>query len=182
MLWLWVVVCFLSACGNKASIDRGMQLRSALLQGNGCSFDTEITADYGDKTYSFVMHCQTDTAGALTFSVVEPESISGITGTIDEMNGRLKFDEKALAFPNLIEGVITPVAAPWLLVHSMTGGYIKACQETKDGIRLIIDDSYRNNAVQIDLYCDMDNIPIRGEILWEGRRILALDVTNFVIQ
>ena len=181
-LCLLVVVFLLSACGKNAALDRAMQLRSALLQGNGCSFDAEITADYGDKTYSFVMRCQTDTAGALVFSVIAPESISGVTGTVDEIGGKLKFDEKALAFPNLIEGLITPVAAPWLLMHSMTGGYMKACRETEDGIHLIIDDSYRENTVQVELYCDKDNNPIRGEILWEGRRIVALDVTNFVIQ
>lgn len=156
-----------------------MRLRNDLLQSGGCSFDTVITADYGDKTYAFSLHCKTDASGALTFSVMEPATIAGISGVVEETGGTLTFEERALAFPTLADGLITPVSAPWLLVHAMTGGYLKACEEKKDGTHIIIDDSYRQCTVQIELYCNSGNQPVRGEIIWEGRRIITMDVTNF---
>lgn len=156
-----------------------MRLRNAMLQSSGCTFDTVVTADYGDEVYSFTIHCQTDQTGALTFTVTEPESITGITGTVDEIGGKLTFDDRALAFPTLADGQITPVSAPWLLIHSMRSGYIKACEDKNDGTHIVIDDSYRQGTVQIELYCDSSNIPIRGEIIWDGRRIVTMDVTNF---
>ena len=55
-----------------------MSLRSRLLAGT-VSFDAEITADYGDELYTFSMHCQSDLQGQVTFTVTQPENISGIT-------------------------------------------------------------------------------------------------------
>lgn len=177
-----LLVIFLCGCGNASALDKGMKLRNELLQSAGCDFNATVTADYGEKTYTFVMHCQTDSAGTLAFSVTEPVTIAGIEGTVDEMGGKLTFRDKALAFPNIADGLISPVAAPWLFVHGMTGGYLKASEQKDDGIHIVIDESYRNCAVQIDLYCDNNNIPVRGEILWEGRRIITIDVTDFTIR
>ena len=174
-----LLLLFLSGCGKNSGLDDGMRLRNKLLQSNGCSFDTNITADYGEKLYTFSLHCQTDASGRLTFSVTEPATIAGITGVVDETGGKLTFDEKALAFPTIADGLITPVGAPWLLVHGMTGGYLRACEKKEDGCHLVIDDSHRQSTVQIELYCDKSNKPVRGEIIWEGRRIITMDVTNF---
>ncbi len=176
-----LLILFLSGCGDNSGLDKGMRLRNAMLQGAGCEFDAMITADYGEKVYTFGMHCQTDAAGVLTFSVTEPATIAGICGTVDENGGKLTFRDKALAFPDLPDGQISPVTAPWLLIHGLQGGYIKACEDKDDGIHIVIDDSYRQNTVQMDVYCDKNNNPIRGEILWEGRRIITIDVTNFTI-
>lgn len=170
---------FLPGCGKNSALDKGMQLRNDLQQSGGCAFDTVITADYGEKTYTFSLHCQSDATGRLTFSVTEPATIAGISGFVDETGGKLTFDEKALAFPTIADGLITPVGAPWLLLHAMTGGYLKACEEKADGTHIVIDDSYRQSTVQIELYCNKSNKPVRGEIIWEGRRIITMDVTNF---
>ena len=179
LLCLVFVLLILSGCGKNSGLDDGMRLRNNLLQSNGCSFDTNITADYGEKMYTFSLHCQTDAAGRLTFSVTEPATIAGITGVVDETGGKLTFDEKALAFPTIADGLITPVGAPWLLVHGMTGGYLRACEKKENGSHLVIDDSHRQSTVQIELYCDKSNQPVRGEIIWEGRRIITMDVMNF---
>lgn len=180
VLCLVLLVILLSGCGKNTALDAGMRLRSDLLQSNGCSFDAVITADYGEKMYTFSVRCQTDASGVLTFSVTEPATIAGITGVVDQTGGKLTFDDKALAFPTLADGLITPVGAPWLLVHAMAGGYLKACEEKNDGTHIVIDDSYLQSAVQIELYCDNDNKPVRGEIIWEGRRIITMDVMNFM--
>ncbi len=171
---------FLAGCGKNTALDDGMRLRNQLLQGSGCAFDACITADYGEKAYTFSLHCQADTVGNLSFTVTAPASVAGITGTVEETGGKLTFDEKALAFPTIADGLITPVGAPWMMVHAMMGGFIRGCEEKKDGTHIIIDDTYRQNTVQIELYCDQQHKPVRGEIVWEGRRIIAIDVTNFV--
>ena len=79
-----------------------MALRSRLLAGT-VSFDASVTADYGDSLYTFSMHCQTDTQGQVRFTVTQPETISGITGTIDGTGGKLRFDDQILTFPLMAE-------------------------------------------------------------------------------
>ena len=179
----WVILLLIvlftgcSSAGNY--LQRGVDLRERLLQGNGCSFKTEITADYGDKTYCFTMQCSADTSGNIMFSVLEPESIAGITGTLCASGGQLTFDDTALAFEMLAEGEVSPVSAPWILIHALQGGYLSSCGMEGDSLRLTIDDSYEQDALQLDIWLDSDDLPDRAEILWQGRRVLSLDVDDF---
>ena len=65
---LLVLLVIFTGCTQKnEELERGMALRSKLLQAEGCSFEADITADYGDKLQKFSMHCQSDKAGDLTF-------------------------------------------------------------------------------------------------------------------
>lgn len=183
MLRLLILVLFLSGCASAVSeIERGMALRSKLLSGQGCSFDAAVTADYGDKLYTFGLSCEADTKGNLTFAVTEPESIAGITGTVTEEGGRLTFDDTALQFDLMADDQISPVSAPWVFLKTLRSGYLtSACQE-EELLRLTIDDSYEDDALQLDIWLGSGDLPVRAEMLHDERRILSLDVTNFQIR
>ena len=177
---LLLIITILSGCTRDLkSIEPGLKLRERLLSSNGCSFEAKITADYIDELYTFTMQCTFDNAGNMTFTVIEPESISGISGKISSESSQITFDDQALAFPLLADDQITPISSPWLLVHTLRGGYIRACAENNNEIHLIIDDSYEENALQTDVYLGSGNNLLRGEFLFRGRRIIAIDVVNF---
>ena len=136
---LLLLVFLLSGCsGASKEIERGMALRSRLLKASTCSFDTQITADYGDKTYQFSMACQGD-------------------------------DQ------------VTPVSAPWILLKTLRSGYLTAAGTEGDQLHLTIDDSYEDDALTLDIWLDGEDVPIRAEILYDGRRILSLTVVNFQV-
>ncbi len=175
-LLLLVLVSGCSAGQNE--MDRAMALRAKLLS-RAVEFETEITADYGDKTYSFSVGCRADEQGTLTFTVTAPETISGITGTVSAAGGKLTFDGHALAFPALADGQLTPVCAPWVLVKTLRSGYLTSCGSDGGMIRVSIDDSYADDALHLDIWLGEEDIPVRAEILWQGRRILSMDVKNF---
>ena len=177
-----VLLIVLTGCaGDNGELDRTMALRAKLLAASGCSFDAVITADYGDKTYSFSVSCTSDGQGDVTFTVNDPESIAGITGTISGEGGKLTFDDTALAFELLADGQVTPVSAPWLLVKTLRGGYVRACTVDGEQIRVSIDDSYEEDALHLDIWLGEGDLPVRGEILFDNRRILSLEVKNFEI-
>ena len=157
-----------------------MGLRAQLL-GHSCSFDAEITADYGDKLHTFSVSCEGDSQGNLGFTIRAPESISGITGSVSKENGKLTFADTALAFPLLADGQVTPVSAPWLLLKTLQSGYLTSAGMEEDLLRLTINDSYEENALQLDIWLNDGNQPILADILYDGRRILALSVKNFQI-
>mgnify|MGYP003291494083 CR=1 FL=1 len=175
-----LVFVWLTGCENTSSeLSRAMSLRERLLASEGCTFDTVITADYGDKVYAFSMSCQADSQGNLTFTVTDPQTITGISGTVTQQGGHLTFDGQALAFKLLADGQVTPVSAPWLLIRTLRSGYLSACGVDGDDLRIAIDDSYEDKALHLDIWINSQDIPIRGEILWQGQRVVSLEVRNF---
>ena len=175
-----LILVFLAGCaGARDTMDRAMALRSALLA-KGAEFDAAVTADYGDKTYSFGMHCRMEAQGKVTFSVTAPETIAGITGTVSASGGKLTFDGNALAFTLLADGQVSPVSGPWLLMKTLRSGYLTSCGVEDGCLRIAIDDSYEDDALHLDVWLDESDCPKRGEILWKGRRILTVEIENFV--
>lgn len=177
-----VFVLLLSGCGRKDdALDKALAMRQRL-QGAACTFDCTVTADYGEKIHVFSMRCAADLSGDMTFEVVSPESISGITGVVSNDKGKLTFDDKALAFELLADGQFSPVSAPWILIRTLRGGYLTSCTETDYGMLLCIDDSYDSDPLRLDVRMDKDGNPISAEILWQGRRILSMEIENFQLQ
>lgn len=176
-----LTACMLAGCGmaNEGS-DRVLALRAKLIAGQGCTFETVITADYGDELYSFTMECETDRQGELVFTVTEPQTIAGISGTVSASGGKLTFDDTALAFDLLADGQLSPVSAPWLMVRTLQGGYVTSCGQDGELVRASIDDSYADDAFHLDVWL-RDDLPVRAEILYRDRRIVSLEVRNFKI-
>lgn len=121
-------------------------------------------------------------AGGVSFTVIKPESISGITGTLDGTDGALTFGETALHFPLLADNQLTPVSAPWVLLKTLRSGYIASAGTSGEYDRLSMDDSYADDALHLDVWLDKENTPVKAEILFRERKILSLDVKNFKIQ
>ena len=176
-----ICMVFLTGClGKNEELDRAMELRAKLLAGP-CTFQTSVTADYGDKIYSFGMYCETDTKGNVGFRVTSPETIAGIEGKISSEGGKLTFDDTVLAFPLLADDQVTPVSAPYLLIKTLRGGYVRSAGEENELVRVTIDDSYAEDTLQLDIWLDDGNVPVRAEVLYDGRRILSMEITDFQI-
>ena len=181
LLAVLLLVVMLGGCASEEPMDRAMALRQKLLSSGGCSFEATVTADYGEKLHTFVLSCQADGTGELVFEVLAPDTIAGITGTMSASGGALTFDEEVLAFAPLADGQVAPVTAPWILVETLRGGYIRSCGWENECLRLTIDDSYAEDALQVDIWLDENDLPKQAEILWQGRRILTVKVENFTI-
>ena len=179
----FLTVFLVSGCsGQNRDLERGIRLRTQILGSNSCSFDVDITADYGDKVHSFSLQCQSNDKGSIRFTVVKPDSIAGIQGTVDGEDGTLTFDNEALHFPLLADNQVTPVSAPWLLVKALRSGFITSAGAGKALLRLSIDDRYTDDALHLDIWVDDSNLPVKAEILYRERKILSLDVKNFRIE
>ena len=178
-----IALVLLTGCtGKRDELDRAMKLRANLLGCLGCSFDVTVMADYGDEIFEFAMGCEADGRGNLTFTVTQPESIAGITGNISSGEGKLTFDDTALQFPLLADDQVAPISGPWILMKTLLGGYLTAANEEDDLLHLTINDSYEDDALQMEIWLDSENRPVCGEILYDGRRIVTMTVENFQIR
>lgn len=179
-----LLLCLMLLTGCSAvpgEIKTGMELRSRLLQATACTFTADITADYGDSLHAFAMDCTCDSQGSITFTVTEPETISGISGRISGEGGSLTFDEAALHFDLLAEEQLSPISAPWILMKTLRSGYITSACTENNKILLSIDDSYEDNALRLDIWLNREGTPENADILYDGRRILSFSVENFKI-
>lgn len=158
---------------------RGLQLRSRICSALSCSFDAEITADYGDQTHTFSVGCSFDASGNLKFVVQSPETIAGIEGSIDTAGGKLQFDVTALAFPLLADDQLSPISAPWILMKTLRSGFITSAGKVDGYTRLIVDDSFDSDPLTLHIFLDDSNSPTEAEIYWHNRRILTLSICNF---
>ena len=163
-------------------MNAGLTLRSELLNATSCTMDVIITADYGDQLYTFSMACQFDAKGDLTFTVQEPNTISGITGKVTNSGGSLTFDDVALAFPLLADEQLSPVSAPWVMMQCMRSGFITSAGYVDDRLRLVIDDCYDEDALTAHIWLKDGSKPVMTEIYHNGRRILTLEVYDYRIK
>lgn len=180
--WLLGFVIFLTGCTQEnRELASAMQLRENILSAQVCSFQANVTADYGDSLCSFSMDCQTDPAGTVRFEVTGPRSIAGIKGNISDTGGNITFDDQALYFPLLTDDLLVPASAPWIFMKTLRSGYITAvCME--DGLlHMTVNDSYADDALTLDIWLNEEHLPVRGDILHDGTRILSLEVENFRI-
>lgn len=174
-----VFFLFTGCTKNSSHMSKALTMREKLIQANCCCFDVKIVADYEDYLYTFDLQCEFKQSSDLFFTVVAPESIKGLSGIISSDGGKLTFDKEVLAFPTLADGQISPVSAPWVFINTLKSGYIRACGMDNNGYLLTIDDSYQENALQLDILTDHNFTPIQADILWQGRRILALTISNY---
>lgn len=180
LLTLILALVLLGGCRESHSEEeRAMEARERFLAAQGCTFQAEVTADYGDKVYTFSMDCQGNDMGDVAFSVTAPDSIAGITGSLSGQGGSLVFDGQALAFSLLADGQVSPASAPWLLLHTLRGGFLTSYSQTEEGLLLSIDDSYEADSLHLDIWLNEAGAPTGAEVVWAGRRILSLQVSNF---
>lgn len=179
---LLCLVLMLCGCQSQdAQLQTVNSLRERLLTMNSCSFQACIRADYGELSYAFSVSCQGDREGNLQFDVISPETIEGIRGNISAQGGQLTFDDAVLGFPLLADGEVSPVSAPWILLRTLLGGYISACTEEGDYLHVMMDDSYESEALQLDVWLNANSMPHYAEIIWQGRRVLSIEIISFSI-
>lgn len=177
---LAAMVCvILAGCAAQENcLETGMELRAKLLKAEQVCFRADICADHGDTLDLFSVECSTDEEGNVAFTVTSPESIRGITGKLSAEKGKLTFEDSALYFPLLAQGRLSPVSAPWVLMKTLRSGYLRAAGREETGIRLTFDDSYEENALQLDVWLNEEDLPDRAEVLSEGRLIVSMEIAD----
>ena len=180
---VFLAVFLLSGCQiTDDQLNLAIDLRKRILEAERCSFQSVITADYGEALYTFQMDCTVDSVGNLHFTVTDPDSISGITGEISQDSASLTFDDKVLAFPVLADGQLTPVISPWLFINALRTGYLTGCSSNEEGLCIYIDDSYAEHPLRLEIYTDINTAPVHADIIWQETRILTLDIREFTLQ
>lgn len=176
---LLATMLLLGGCGKTEDVQNDLLKMRKELSGNEYTFLAYIHADFGENTYDFKLDCKFDAVGNMTFTIISPETISGITGKIDTAGGALIFDEEAVVFNLLADGQVSPVCAPWLVMKGLCGGFLSSWGQESDSTILTIDDSFQGESISFRVSVTKNLQPLSAEILWEDRCILSITVENF---
>ena len=93
----------------------------------------------------------------------------------------LIFDDVVLSLDLLTDDQLSPIGAPWVLLKTLRSGYLRGAGMESDMLRLTIQDSYEEDSLQLDIWLGEGDIPLRTEILCDGKRILSMEVRSFQI-
>lgn len=180
---LWILCCLvlcLTACGGEKSqpTQKALDFRTGLMEAGGCSFTAVVTADYGEKVYSFTLDCSYN-GDKTRLRVLEPESIAGIAATVSGNGAVLEFDGVELEFGKLANGFPSPVAAPWLLGQCWTGEYIAWAGPDGDLERITYLRGYDDEELTVDTWLDANRVPVYAEVAQDGVRCLTVEIKDF---
>ena len=180
-VWLLLLPLLMGCSGTSKDLDAGINLRSKILQAAQCILTLDITAEYNGRICGFTMDCTADRNGDLAFTVVEPDTISGISGKLTGEEGQICFDNMTLQFPLAAENLPSPICAPWILINSLRCGFLSSSCVEEGKTRLSIDSRFSGDSLKLDVWLDEANLPAHADILSDGCRILSMDVTKFQI-
>ena len=77
--------------------------------------------------------------------------------------------------------MVTPVSAPWVFLNALRGGYICGYSSDEKETTILINDTYEDEALELYICLGEQNIPTGAEIIWQGRRVIALNIQEFAV-
>ena len=103
----------LSACGGAEGGNRAEQLaldiRGEYLEMGGCTASLELTADYGQRVYTYGIGLNYAREGETTLTITAPENIAGVTARILEGETALEYDGMRVETGPLDDSGMSPV-------------------------------------------------------------------------
>lgn len=180
---LCAVLCLLlSGCAGQEA-DRRMQealdLRTDLMASEGCSFKASVSADYGERVYTFSLDCTYVPEQEARLTVTQPEEIAGISAAVSADGTVVTFDGVELAFGELANGRVAPMALPWLLGSAWSSGYISSAGADGETVLVTYLMGYGEDEVTVETWLDTTGVPVRCEVIHDGRRYLTVALEDF---
>ena len=173
-----VLLCGCS--GENRAMKAAMELRTQLLE-RGCRFTAEIEAHPDDGTAAFTLSCACDPAGNVTLEVTAPESIAGITATVEPGARQARFEDVALDFGLLANGQLAPMAIPQLLYGAWTGEYIREAGADGDRLTAVYLSGWGDRELVIEQWLGPDAAPVYADLWCGARNAASVKISDFVL-
>lgn len=172
------VLCLTGCREEKSLLSEAIEFRADLVQAKGCSFIAELTADYGDTVQQFTLSCTTDAQGTTLLTVLEPQSLEGISATVTDEGGTIQYDGLGMEFGLLANGNVIPAAGPCMVVSCWTKEYIASAGQEDTYYRASYQKNFEEKMLTVDTYFE-NGIPICAEVCYNNSRVLKMMISEF---
>ncbi|MBQ3135714.1 MAG: hypothetical protein IJB75_07895 [Oscillospiraceae bacterium] len=180
-----MISLLLTACGGKGSagpMDRALAVRGTYLSANGCTARMRVTADYGQRVYTYVVDARA-AGGETVLTVQEPTEIAGVTARLRDGESFLEYDGAVLETGPLAEDGLTPMSAVAALLQAARSGFIDSCGTEGETLYILCRDPADppGDGRQIALWFGADNGLLRGEVAVDGRQVIHCEFERFTL-
>ena len=183
------LTCFLTACagGKNEPEELLQQVRGHYLELSACGGHAEVTADYGQRVYTYGIDFTWAREGETRLVLTAPENVAGAVAHIEAGETALEFDGVMLETGALDNAGLTPIdVLPTLLTYAREG-FVSACvlegEEGQKRLRMTCSDPEKSpgQGVEADLWFDAAAFTLlRGEMSVDGVTVIQCDVTDFM--
>jgi hypothetical protein len=155
--------------------DNALEIRTAIIEAQSISVTSAVTANYGDRVYTFSLD-YTESADGGEIKILAPQSIAGVTARVTGGGVKLVYDGAELDTGVMADGETTPAGAvPTLIAQWRTGFVTSGVSERygeRDTFAMTTDIS---DVVSQKTWFDASTkLPIRAEIISGGNLILSV--------
>ena len=192
-----IVICVLmmtlvlTACGGRVQADdpqeQALAIRAEYLAADGCAATLDVTADYGQRVYTYRVSV-TVAGGESVLTVTEPVELAGITARLTDGQSQLEYDGAVLETGPLSPEGLSPLGAVPVLLECARSGFIDSCGaeqlKERETIRVLYRDPKRpaGQGREVTLWFDAaDHVLIQGEIAVDGYRVILCEFQEFVM-
>lgn len=164
-------------------------IRAEYLSMTGWSATADLTADYGERVFSFTVDARWERDGETVLTVVKPDLLTGITAKIEDGEGRLEYDGAGLSIGLLDADGLTPIAVLPVLMTHIAEGYMAQCDWEGEGesrlLRVVCRDPEREaqEGTEYTLWFDpATHALLRAEVSVAGTTRLTAVLTDFTME
>lgn len=165
-----------------------LQLREDFLAMTGCSGQMELTADYGQRVYSYSVTFSSYQEQGMRLVLTAPEAVAGITAVIEQGQTNLVYDGVRLETGPLNEDGLSPLdALPAMITAVQSGCLAETGSELlgeTDTLRLCYRDPEQRTGANLEtiLWFDKDRrTPLRGELRSHDSTMIYCEFSAFNI-
>ena len=184
-----MTLVLLTACGGTAAGDPAeelaLEIRGEYLAMERCAAEVEVTADYGQRVYEFLLSAAVDGEETI-LTLREPEVAAGITARINDEGGVLEYDGLALETGSLDGEGLSPVTALPALLTAARSEYMAECTLERIGesellrVRCADPEDPPGIGRETTLWFDPEtHVLTQGEISVDGYRVIQCRLTGF---
>ncbi len=188
-----ITLCLLLvACGGKTDADAdqlALDIRAEYIAMTACAGQMELTADYGERVYVYLIDFDYEKEGQLVLTVLEPDNIAGITARVDSEGTRLEFDGVTLETGSLSPDGLSPIdGLPALLTQAREGCIVECGFEQigeTETLRICCRDpeAASGENTEAAIWFDKSNHEmVKGEISVEGYTVIRCDFITFTFE
>lgn len=182
-LMMILLPLLLVGCGgseNEAE-EAALGFRTAFIAAGEAEARVNLRADYGDYVRDFTIDFSYVNGDQCTMTLVAPETIAGLTATLESGSAVLKYDGIELVTGTMYDSGLTPLDALPYMMEAWRGAVIEQCAyEKQDDTELLRISFNAGDNVVYTLWAD-GKTPVAAEIAASGTTFIFCEFETFTM-
>ena len=165
------MLLLLTGCGDPSPMEEARRLRRTLEEATQLDLEADVTADYGERVYSFRLVMETESDG-WRVRILEPENLSGVSAVCKNGSLQLEFEDLILDVGDLSPAGLCPMNALPAVAEAWRSGHLSEALVCSQGEELELCFELDDDTQVRSTFRRADLLPVAAEISVGGVTVL----------